>query len=103
MFSPKTKKYKAKTISVLIALCLLSIMIGCGGDDENNDSSPASSAKAITAFSLNGVDGTINETEKTIDVIMPAGTDVTNLVATFTTTGASVEVGSTVQDKRNNG
>ena len=28
---------------------------------------------------------------------MPPGTDVTALVATFTTTGASVKVGSTVQ------
>jgi hypothetical protein len=56
-----------------------------------------SSAKAITSFILNGVAGTINETNKTIGVTMPYGTSVTNLVATFTTTGASVKVGSTVQ------
>ena len=56
-----------------------------------------SSAKAITAFSLNGVAGTINETGKIIAVTMPFGTSVTSLVATFTTTGASVKVGSTVQ------
>ena len=56
-----------------------------------------SSAKAITAFSLNGVAGTINETAKTIAVGMPFGTDVTALVATFTTTGANVKVGSTLQ------
>src|SRR5664280_282449 len=56
-----------------------------------------SSAKAITTFSLAGVVGTINETAKTIAVTMPLGTDVTALVATFTTTGASVKVGSTVQ------
>jgi len=56
-----------------------------------------SSAKAITAFSLEGVTGTINETAKTIAVTMPYGTDVTTLVATFTTTGASVQVGSTLQ------
>ena len=53
--------------------------------------------KSITAFSLNGVAGTINEAEKTIAVTMPSGTSVTALVATFTTTGASVKVGSTVQ------
>jgi hypothetical protein len=57
----------------------------------------ASPAKAITAFSLNGVAGTINETGKTIAVTMFSGTDVTALVATFTTTGTSVKVGSTVQ------
>src|SRR5659263_4301 len=56
-----------------------------------------SSAKAITAFSLAGVVGTINETGKTIAVTMPFGTSVTNLVATFTTTGVSVNVDSTVQ------
>jgi hypothetical protein len=42
-----------------------------------------SSAKAITAFSLAGVTGTINETGKTIAVVMPYGTDVTALVATL--------------------
>jgi len=57
----------------------------------------ASPAKAITAFSLAGVVGTINETGKTIAVTMPFGTDVTALVATFTTTGANVKVGSTIQ------
>lgn len=55
-----------------------------------------SSAKAITAFSLNGVVGTINETDKTIAVTL-LGTSVTALVATFNTTGASVKVGSTIQ------
>jgi len=57
----------------------------------------AATAKAIKAFSLNGVSGTINETAKTIAVTMPHGTDVTALVATFTTTGTSVKVGSNVQ------
>jgi spore coat protein CotH len=71
------------------------LVLGCRGDDI---SIPAlSSAKAITVFSLNGVDGTINETEKTIAVTMLSGTDVNALIATFTTTGVSVKVGSTVQ------
>ncbi|PKN89351.1 MAG: hypothetical protein CVU51_00765 [Deltaproteobacteria bacterium HGW-Deltaproteobacteria-1] len=56
-----------------------------------------SPAKAITAFSLSGVVGMINQTAKTIAVSMPFGTDRTNLVATFTTTGTSVKVNSTVQ------
>ncbi len=55
------------------------------------------SAKEITAYSLAGVTGTINETAKTIVVTMPFGTDVTALVATFTTTGASVHVGAAAQ------
>jgi hypothetical protein len=53
--------------------------------------------KSITAFSLNGVAGTINEAEKTITVTMASDADVTALVATFTAPGASVKVGSTVQ------
>jgi hypothetical protein len=57
-------------------------------------------AKAITAYSFvgyTGAAGTINEAAKTIAVTLPFGTIVTNLVATFTTTGNSVQVGSTVQ------
>jgi len=50
-------------------------------------------AKAITAYSLAGVTGSI--AGSTISVTMPFGTDVTNLVATFTTTGASVTVVAT--------
>ncbi|MGO8684224.1 MAG: IPT/TIG domain-containing protein, partial [Thermoleophilia bacterium] len=57
----------------------------------------ASSAKAITAFSLMGVNGTINQSNDTIVVNLPYTPDVTALVATFTTTGASVSVGSTPQ------
>ncbi len=60
----------------------------------------SASAKAITAYSIAGfpaVAGTINEAAKTIAVTMPFGTDVTALVATFTTTGESVKVGTVVQ------
>ncbi len=56
-----------------------------------------SSAKAITAYSLAGVAGTINESAKTLSVIMPNGTNVTALVATFTTTGTGVKVGAVAQ------
>ncbi len=55
------------------------------------------SAKAITAYSILGILGTINQTIKTIEVTVPFGTDVTNLVATFATTGSSVTVGGTLQ------
>jgi hypothetical protein len=54
-------------------------------------------AKAITAFSIGGAIGAINEPAKVIAVTMPFGTNVTALVATFTTTGASVKVGAAVQ------
>lgn len=60
----------------------------------------SASAKAITAYSFAGypgASGTINEAAKTIAVTVPFGTDVTALAATFTTTGLSVKVGTTLQ------
>ena len=61
----------------------------------------ASSAKALTAFSFQGlapaVTGTIDEGAHTVSLTVPAGTSLTSLVATFVTTGAAVHVGSVVQ------
>jgi lysophospholipase L1-like esterase len=58
-----------------------------------------SSTKAITAFSFAtpAAPGSINESAHTIALTLPFGTDVSALVATFATTGASVKVGSTLQ------
>ena len=64
-----------KKIFILLAAVLIMVITGCSGG--SSSSAPASSAKAITAFSLNGVAGTINETGKTIAVSMPLGTDET--------------------------
>ncbi|MGG1634371.1 S-layer homology domain-containing protein [Paenibacillus sp. NRS-1760] len=60
-----------------------------------------STAKAISTFSFAGlspaVTGTVDEANKTIALTVPYGTDITALVPTFTTTGASVKVGNTDQ------
>lgn len=55
--------------------------------------------KAITSFSFAypAASGAINEAGKTIFVSVPNGTNVTSLIADFTTTGISVKVGSTTQ------
>lgn len=55
--------------------------------------------KALTSFSFASpaVVGTINESAKTVAVTVPYGTNVSALVATFVSTGASVKVGSTTQ------
>jgi hypothetical protein len=55
------------------------------------------SDKAITAYSLNGFSGIVNETAKTISLTMPYGTNVTAQVATFTTSGAGVMVADVAQ------
>lgn len=55
----------------------------------------SNSAKAVTFYSLNGTVGTINGNN--ISVNMPSGTDVTQLIATFATSGASVKIGNITQ------
>jgi hypothetical protein len=52
-------------------------------------------AKEITAYSLLGVSSTIEGAA--ISITLPYGTNLTSLVATFSTTGASVRVGNTIQ------
>ena len=76
-----------------LVLLLVAFVAGCGG----NSSGSPSSAKAITDYSLAGAPGTIDETAKTIAVAMPNGTNVKALVATYTTTGAGVQVGALAQ------
>ncbi len=56
------------------------------------NAAPLSTTKAITAFSFSSGTGVINESSHTITVNVPNGTDVTALVATFTTTGAGVSI-----------
>lgn len=55
----------------------------------------ANTDKTITAFSLEGTAGVISGTS--IALTMPYGTNVTELIATFNTTGTSVTVGATPQ------
>ncbi|WP_345817805.1 DUF5018 domain-containing protein (plasmid) [Paraburkholderia sp. PREW-6R] len=55
----------------------------------------AGNAKAITAFSINGVPGLINGQD--ISITLPFGTALNNLQPLFTTTGQSVAVGSRLQ------
>lgn len=70
-------------------------LISCSGGSSNN----RSDNKQITNYSIqvgNKVyDGLIKDNN--IEVIMPSTTQVTNLVAIFTTTGQTVMVGSTTQ------
>ena len=87
-------------LSWFMAFMLSALVAGCGGG--GGDSSPVAVAttKALTAYSFVGFPsaaGTIDQTAKTIAVTVPNGTAVTALVATFTTTGTDVKVGTTAQ------
>jgi hypothetical protein len=79
----------------LPALLLVSLMTGCGGSRDN--SVAQNSDKTITAYSLAGATGTIDETAKAIAVTVPFGTDVKALVASFARTGGSVTVAGLAQ------
>lgn len=72
---------------------------GSSSDYSVNVSIGLNSAKAITAFSFESVSATatIDEATKVINVSVPFGTDITTLVATFTTSGNSVKVGTKAQ------
>ncbi len=66
---------------------------------EDNNSLPVlSSEKEITAYSVEGVTATINANAHSVYVRVPDGTDLTNLIATFTLSdGASATVGAVEQ------
>lgn len=81
----------SKPLMWLMVLLLAAIVAGCGSGGT------ASTAKAITAYSINGISGVIDESAKTISVSVPTGTVVTALVSTFTTTGSSLSVDGFVQ------
>jgi hypothetical protein len=81
----------ASMLALLILVCY-----SCASEDPIV---AQSSAKAITAFSFANpaVTGTIDETTHSISIAFPKKIDLTKLVATFTTTGASVTVGNVPQ------
>jgi hypothetical protein len=89
----------AKSLTWLIALLAVAFVVGCSSKvlGGSSGSTVQSSSKAITAYSLSGNQGTINESAKIIAVTVPKGTSLTALAATFTSTGSSVNIGTTAQ------
>src|SRR3569833_2912034 len=72
------------------------VVAGCGDNIHPSGGlpSPADTAKDITAFSIDGVDGAISGTN--ISLTLPYGTDQTSLDPTITITGVSVRPASGV-------
>lgn len=93
-----------RAVVFLLAVCMISALTGCGGggSDGNGGNNPgsASNSKQLTAFGFANPasTGTIDETAKTVTVIVPFGTDVTSLVAVFTASGVETTVNSVEQE-----
>ena len=68
-----------------------------GGESNAASLTYTGTEKSITAFSFTNPAATATFSGTTVYIGVPTGTDLTALVATFTTDGASVAVGSTVQ------
>ncbi|HRP70342.1 MAG TPA: hypothetical protein PLY93_12480, partial [Turneriella sp.] len=84
----------------LMAIVMAATILGCSqyGDkmpQQKDAAAVTSSSKDITDFSILGVTGTI--TGNAVSLTVPYGTNVTALVATFTTTGASINIAGTDQ------
>lgn len=109
-----------KHLTALMVALILSLLASCDTITGATKIGTAtkSATKALTAFSLSEPStalnakisakvglgatpatssGTINESSKTVSVSFPTGTDVSGLIATFTSTGASVRIGTAVQ------
>jgi len=81
----------------VLFLGIFSMLPGCGGGAGGGHWDKPQSAPTITKYSLAGIPGTINEPAKSIAVVVPFGTNVTDMIASYTTTGVLVKVGSVTQ------
>ena len=85
---------KNVVLNITIISSIIITIIACDVDIQMQKSS----AKAITAFSINGISGEINETEKTISVTVPNGTSVTAVTPVVTVSDKSDYSPKTAQD-----
>ena len=92
---------KLSSLLFISAFCVMLVsLIGCSGGNSKGGNFPkSSSSKQMTAFgfTIPASTGIINETAKTIAIKVPYKTDVTKLVAVFTTTGVKTTVGGVEQ------
>ena len=66
-------------LKYIIGLMFAALFALTSCDDNERESLDLSGDVQITSFKLNGVDGTIDEAKKKIKVMMPLGSDLTNL------------------------
>jgi len=87
-----------KKIQLLGLLC--SLVLGCGNSDIwNSLNEKTGSSKEFVSFRIASPlsYGVIDEVTKTVFITVPFGTSLSNLVATFNSTGENVSVGGNIQ------
>src|SRR3954468_12487517 len=85
------------SVALYVLGLIAALFVSACGDNwlpEDMVPDPGDSAKEITRFTINGVDGTITGTS--IALTLPFGTDLTNLSPTIVHTGAAVTPASGV-------
>ncbi len=91
-----------KTVVLFLAVMAVTMISGCGDGNNNDGVNPpaASGSKQLSSFGflVPASTGQINETDKTVAVEVPHGTDVSSLVAVFTTTGSEITVNEVAQE-----
>ena len=83
------EKVLSRTYTVSVLNKSGQLISGSGGGGGSDPVTPATGAK-ITAFSVLGVDGVIDQSAGTITVTLPAGTDVTAVAPSVTVTAGAV-------------
>lgn len=83
------EKVLSRTYTVSVLNKAGQLISGSGGGGGSDPVTPATGAK-ITAFSVLGVDGVINQSAGTITVTLPAGTNVTAVDPSVTVTAGAV-------------
>lgn len=83
------EKVLSRTYTVSVLNKAGQLISGSGGGGGSDPVTPATGAK-ITAFSVLGVDGVINQSAGTITVTLPAGTSVTAVAPSVTVTAGAV-------------
>jgi hypothetical protein len=87
----KQQAYWINLLLIAVLSCAVLSFTACPGPGNANDPGSQSSAKAITAFSINDVVGIINENAKTIAITLPYDTGVSSLMPVISVSpGASV-------------
>lgn len=78
---------------LFVYLYTLALLAGCSKDEVSKDE-VSNSEKQITKFEINSIVGDIDEQAKTIKLVLPYNTNLTNLAPILLTTGSSVSPAS---------